>query len=174
MKLSFAITVCKEITEIQRLVSLLLEHKDLEDEIVILFDSKNGSPKVEEYLRSHSVNNSFRWFPFPFEGNFSDMKNKLTKSCCGDYIINLDADEMVNPLFIKHIKTVIETNPIDLISVPRINTIKGITKEHIDKWGWRVSKLESHIEEKEFNLSNLRDLEEYNLLKIYDLIIREG
>ena len=43
MKISYGITVCKELTEIQRLVSFLLENKRLEDDIVITYDSKNGS-----------------------------------------------------------------------------------------------------------------------------------
>ena len=38
MKISYAITVVDEIVEIQRLVSLLLETKRSEDEIVILYD----------------------------------------------------------------------------------------------------------------------------------------
>ena len=41
MKLSYGITVCKEDVEIQRLVTFLLEHKRVEDEIVITYDSKN-------------------------------------------------------------------------------------------------------------------------------------
>ena len=56
MKISYAITVCNEAVEIQRLISFLLENKRIEDEVVVLFDSKNGTNTVEEYLRSHSVN----------------------------------------------------------------------------------------------------------------------
>ena len=36
MKLSYAITVCNELTEIQKLILFLLEHKRDEDEIVVL------------------------------------------------------------------------------------------------------------------------------------------
>jgi hypothetical protein len=57
MKISYAITVCNEFVEIQKLVLFLLDHKRKEDEIVILYDSKNGDEGVEEFLRSHSVNN---------------------------------------------------------------------------------------------------------------------
>ena len=42
MKISYAITVCNEFVEIQKLVLFLLDHKRDEDEIVILYDSKNG------------------------------------------------------------------------------------------------------------------------------------
>ena len=42
MKLSYAIPVCNEFVEIQRLITFLLENKRDEDEIVVLFDSNNG------------------------------------------------------------------------------------------------------------------------------------
>ena len=62
MKISYAITVCNEFVEIQKLMSFLLENKRDKDEIVVLYDQKNGHEGVEEYLRSHSVNNEFVCF----------------------------------------------------------------------------------------------------------------
>ena len=56
MRISYAITVCNEFLEIQRLVQFLLRHKRLEDNIVILFDEVNGDPEIEAFLRSHSIN----------------------------------------------------------------------------------------------------------------------
>ena len=42
MKISYAITVCNEFLEIQRLVNFLLKHKRMQDNIVILYDEVNG------------------------------------------------------------------------------------------------------------------------------------
>ena len=56
MKISYAITVCNEFAEIQRLVSFLLQHKRIQDNIVILYDEANGDPEIEAFLRSHSPN----------------------------------------------------------------------------------------------------------------------
>ena len=81
MKISYAIPVCNEHVEIQRLVSFLLKYKEHTDEIVIFFDSNNGSKSVEEYIRSHSVNGEFTWHPYPFDGHFGNMKNKLSEMC---------------------------------------------------------------------------------------------
>ena len=50
MKISYAIPVCNELKEIQRLVGFLLENKRQEDEIVILFDSTNGTSEVKTFL----------------------------------------------------------------------------------------------------------------------------
>ena len=37
------------------------------------------------------------------------------------------------------IPQIIESNPVDLIRVPRINTVEGLTEEHIKNWGWNVN-----------------------------------
>ena len=140
MKISYGITVCNEETEIQKLVTFLLKHKELQDEIVITYDSKNGSKGVEEYLRSHSVNGEFNWHPFEFDGNFSDLKNHTKKMSSGDYIFHLDADEIPHEFLMEQIHAVLEMNSVDLIWIPRVNTVDGMTQEHIQKWGWRVSE----------------------------------
>jgi len=141
MKISYAITVCNEFVEIQKLVTFLLENKRREDEIVILYDSKNGDREVEVYLRSHSVNNAFIWHSGEFDGHFADWKNKLTGYCQGDYIFQIDADELPNKTLIDNLPEILETNPAaDMLRVPRINTVEGLTEEHIKKWGWTVNE----------------------------------
>jgi hypothetical protein len=174
MKISYAITVCNEFVEIQRLVEFLLKNKRSKDEIVILYDSQNGNIEIEMFLRSHSINGEFNWHKEKFENNFADWKNKLTTHCSGDFIFQIDADEIPHEYLISILPTILESNPeVDVYLTPRVNTVAGITQEHIQKWGWRVDKLESIIEEKEFDLNNPQDLEEYNLLKKYNLIIEE-
>jgi hypothetical protein len=139
MKISYAITVCNEAVEIQRLVSFLLENKRYEDEIVILFDSKNGTNTVEEYLRSHSINNEFLWHKKEFEGHFADWKNYLTSLCSGDYIFQIDADEIPHQTLIEYLPEILLSNPKnEVIRVPRVNTVFGLTEEYIKQWGWRV------------------------------------
>jgi len=142
MKISFAITVCNELEEIKRLVLFLFEHKRKEDEIVILYDEKNGNSEILDFLLPY---NKFphvqTWRGFDFEGNFANWKNKLNEYCTGDYIYQIDSDEMVSEYIIKNLYQILELNPkVDLIFVPRINTVNGITQEHIDKWGWRLNE----------------------------------
>tara|TARA_A100001515_G_scaffold138515_1_gene132178 strand:+ start:2054 stop:2677 length:624 start_codon:yes stop_codon:yes gene_type:complete len=139
LTISYAITVCKEFVEIQKLVTFLLKHKRNEDDIVITFDSKNGSKGVEDYLRTHSVNGEFSWHPYEFDGNFSDLKNYTKKMCSGDYIFHLDADEIPNEILIHQLPTILEINETDLIWIPRVNTVDGLTEEHIKYWRWNVN-----------------------------------
>ncbi len=140
MKISYAITVCNELTEIQKLVSFLLNKKRIEDNIVIVFDSKNGSKEVEQFLRAKSVNNEISWYPFEFIGNFSDLKNYSKKVCDGDFIFHLDADEIPHEVLLEQLPDIIELNEVDLIWVPRVNTVKDITESHIKKWGWHLNE----------------------------------
>jgi len=139
MKISYAITVCNEVLEIQRLLNFLLENKREQDEIVIFFDTKNGSKSIEDFLRAKSVNKvSFRWMGYHFDGHFANMKNALSEACSGDYIYQIDADEMISEYVMKLLPQVLEQNNVDVIRVPRINTVEGLTSEHIQKWGWVV------------------------------------
>lgn len=139
MKISYAITVCNEFVEIQNLVSFLLKHKRHEDEIVILYDIANGEEGIEEYLRAKSVNCEIAWMPGEFEGHFADWKNKLNKMCSGDYIFQIDADEIPNEALIKSLHLILQGNPtVDILRVPRVNTVEGLTDKHIKEWNWNV------------------------------------
>ena len=140
MKISYAITVCNEFIEIQRLVNFLVKHKHPKDEIVILYDESNGDIEIENYLRSHSVNGEFNWHKGKFEGHFADWKNKLTSLCNGEYIFQIDADEMVSTYMVENIGMLLQYNNVDVLKVPRINTVKGLTPEHINKWRWGVNE----------------------------------
>tara|TARA_A100001391_G_scaffold76012_1_gene49193 strand:- start:117 stop:740 length:624 start_codon:yes stop_codon:yes gene_type:complete len=138
MKISYAITVCNEFKEIQKLIPYLLENKRPDDEIVVLYDSKNGDEKIEEYLRAKSVNPSYSWHSGEFDGHFADWKNKLTDLCNGDYIFQIDADEIPNKELIDNLPQILEMNSVDVILVPRVNLVDGLTDEYIKKWNWNV------------------------------------
>ena len=140
MKISYAITVCNEFKEIQKLIQYLLENKRPDDEIVVLYDSKNGDEKIEEYLRAKSVNPSYSWHSGEFDGHFADWKNKLTDLCNGDYIFQIDADEIPNEELIQNIPAILEMNEVDVILVPRVNLVDGLTDEYIKKWNWIVDE----------------------------------
>ena len=140
MKISYAITVCDEFVEIQRLVNFLLKHKRLEDSIVILYDINKGHEGIEQFLRAKSVNCEIAWIPGEFDGHFANWKNKLTKMCDGDWIFQIDADEMPHMDLIEYLPEIILSNPDnEVIRVPRVNTVHGLTEEYVRQWGWRVN-----------------------------------
>jgi len=138
MKISYAITVCNEIKEIKQLVSFLLKHKRKQDEIVVLMD-ENGTQEINDFLLD-SVG-KIKIAKFLFNKNFSEFKNHLNSLCSGDYIFNIDADEIPSETLVKNLSQILELNP-DIIAyaVPRVNTVEGLTQEHIQKWGWNVNE----------------------------------
>ena len=176
IKISYAITVCDEFLEIQRLISILLKQKRIEDEVVVLVDLTKNTPTSEllGYLHKLSSNNSITLIEDKFQNHFADWKNRLTRGCKGDYIFQIDADEIPNELLIGNLPAILSENPDnEVYYVSRVNTVSGLTPEHIKKWNWRISKLDSMVEEKQFDLDNPQDLAEYNLLKDNNLIIDE-
>ena len=137
--ISYAITVCNEFVEIQRLVNFLRENKRQQDEIVILYDQKNGNEEVASWLTKQNKFPNVQFWRGFFDDHFADWKNKLTEYCSKDYIFQIDADEMITETLISYLPSIIEQNPDnDVYLVPRVNTVSGLTQEHIDKWRWNV------------------------------------
>jgi len=137
MKISYAITTHNEWQEIDWLLSLLLDHKDDEDEIIIVDDySDKMTQKVFDTYKD-----DIKLYEHALNNDFASHKNFMNDQCTGDWIFNIDADETPHENLIKNIKTLIEANPtVELFWVPRINTVTGITDEHIRLWGWRVNE----------------------------------
>ena len=142
MKISYAIPVCNEVTEITKLLNFLEKHIDKKDEIIVLFDTNNGSPSVEQFLRAKSVNPTFfQWYPYHFDGHFANMKNHLKSLCTGDWIFQIDADELPHEFLIANIKELLKLNTnTEMLLVPRVNTVEGLTQEHINKWRWNINE----------------------------------
>jgi len=141
MKISYAITVCDELEEIKHLLDFLLQHKREKDEIVVLFDDSNSTKEMETLLHLYRNTKYIILYIDYFGGHFADWKNKLTSLCSGDYIFQIDADEIPNEYLIKSLPEILETNPsVETYVVPRVNTVEGLTLEHITKWGWHVNE----------------------------------
>jgi hypothetical protein len=135
MKISYAVTVCNELIEVERLLTQLLAQKHSEDEVVVLYDN-NGTKEVLDYLQTVE---GIKLVWDNFDGHFADWKNKLTALCTGDFIFQIDADEYLADECVDLMHQILESNPeVDLYFVPRINTVSGLTEEHIQKWGWNV------------------------------------
>ena len=140
MTISYAVTVCNEIEEVKRLLDILFKNISENDEIVVLVDTKNGTPEVENYISSLTGTPNFKWAGVLFNNDFASFKNKLKSLCTKDYIFQIDADETISEFMMETLPQVLKTNPdLECASVPRINTVEGLTQEHINKWGWNVS-----------------------------------
>lgn len=141
MKLSYAITVCNEHKEVKKLLTFLFEHKRPEDQVVVQMDN-DATKEVWsacELFESKSAA-EYKLLSFELNKNFASYKNNLNKNCDGDWIFQIDADEIPNEYLIEALPFILETNPdTEAFWVPRVNTVAGITDAHIAKWGWRLN-----------------------------------
>jgi len=136
VSISFAVSVCTEALELKKLLKQLKFIITKEDEIVIQVDVDNTNQEVLDVLSNET--NVTKVF-FGLNKDFASFKNNLFDKCNKNYIFHIDADEEVNKDQIDTIRQVLELNPtVDCFLVPRINTVKGLTQEHIQKWNWRV------------------------------------
>ena len=138
MKISYGITVHNEAEELQKLLEILNNGMDEEDEIVVCVDGDDE--KVEAVLGEYLSENKAIVYKRKLNGNFSDQKNSVIEKSTGDYIFHIDADEYPHKFLLLQLKKIIQMNDgVDLIWIPRVNTIDGMEQKHIQKWGWKVS-----------------------------------
>jgi glycosyltransferase involved in cell wall biosynthesis len=136
MKISYAILTHNEGEYIEKLLTLLTENKRPEDEIVIV-DDYSDDQLTKDILKKFQ--NKISIYVNAFKGD-AEQKNFLNRLCTGDYILQLDADELMMPEFIEYLPEFLSANPeVDLYILPRINTVEGLTEEHIKRWGWNVN-----------------------------------
>ena len=93
-----------------------------------------------EYLNIMEKIHKYKVIGFPLNKDFATYKNNLNSNCSGDYIFQIDADEVPSEHLVTYLTEVLENNPVDVIFVPRINTVDGLTQTHIDKWKWNVNE----------------------------------
>ena len=133
--ISFAITVHNEHEELDKLLQQLVKNIRVEDEIVVQMDI-TATEEVKAVVNNYKLTNYFH----PLNKDFATFKNNLKSLCTKDWIFFIDADETLNYYFSKNIHEFLELNKgiVDLIAVPRVNKVNGLTQAHIDKWRWFV------------------------------------
>ena len=138
MKISYGITVHNEAEELQKLLQVLNKNIDKEDEIVVCVDGDDE--KVEAVLGERVSENKIIVYKRKLDGNFADQKNSVIEKSSGDYIFHIDADEYPNEILLQQLKQILEMNDVDLVWIPRVNTVDGFTQEDVQRWGWRVNE----------------------------------
>ena len=142
MKISYGITVHNESEEQNKLLEILVHKTQAEDEIVIVQDGDDK--KVEEVISSWMSQyldaKGIYWWTRKLDGNFADQKNYVIEQSSGDYIFHIDADEYPHETLIEQLPEILTINDVDLVWIPRVNTIDGMTEQDVMKWGWRVSE----------------------------------
>jgi hypothetical protein len=144
INITYAITVCNELEEITKLVDFLKNKIDKNDEILIQYDEDSATDAIKNYLKiiSQLHNTNVKVIGFPLNKDFASYKNNIKNHANGMFIFQIDADEIPSEYLMENIKDILDYNKdVDLFFVPRINTVEGLTKEHIKKWNWQVNDL---------------------------------
>jgi hypothetical protein len=143
INVTYAITVCNELTEITQLINFLHPRLKSEDEILIQYDTDSATNQVKDYLIILTqMHKNIRVIEFPLNKDFASYKNNLKNHANGMFIFQIDADEMPSEHLVENLEFFLESNKeVDLFFIPRINTVEGLTDEHIKKWGWKVNEL---------------------------------
>ena len=144
MRISYAIPVCNEHVELEKLLSFLVKHIDKNDEIVVQCDKGNTTPEVYKVFNSgilKKTRTQIKIIEFPLKGHFSNFKNNLKEHCTGHWIFQIDADELPHESLITNLKELLKLNTTtEMLMVPRVNTVEGITQEHVNKWRWNINE----------------------------------
>ena len=142
VSVTYAITVCNEINEITKLINFLHPRIQSDDEILIQYDEGGVTEDVKGYLRIiNDLHDNVNVIGFPLNKDFASYKNNLKNHAKGIFIFQIDADELPNEYLITNMHDLLEANKdIDLFFVPRVNTVEGLTPEHIQKWRWNVNE----------------------------------
>lgn len=137
--ISYAIPVCNESIELDKLLNLLINNKTDKDEIVVQCDLGNTTKEVYEVIEKYI--SEIKVVEFALRGDFASFKNNLKSNCEKEWIFQIDADELLHEEFLHYLPQILKDNPeVQLFCLPRINTVEGITQEHIIKWGWNINE----------------------------------
>jgi glycosyltransferase involved in cell wall biosynthesis len=142
MKISYGITVHNEADELNKLLEFLIHKTHESDEIVICDDYSDEDTQfvLQSWLQQYGHTKTIKVYQRKLEGDFSAQKNSVIENCDGDYIFHIDADEIPHENLVDILPKMLKSNDVDLVWVPRVNTVEGITDEHCAKWGWRVTE----------------------------------
>jgi glycosyltransferase involved in cell wall biosynthesis len=142
VKISYGITAHNEADELNKLLEILIHKTDAEDEIVICVDGDDDGVRfvLDSWTQQYAHAKMIKVYQRKLDGDFAAQKNSVIENSAGDYIFHIDADEYPHENLLLNLKTILEVNDVDLIWIPRVNTIDGMKAEHIQKWGWRVNE----------------------------------
>lgn len=142
--ISFLVTCKNEGHQLKELIDVLIKHID-NNEIIILndFSSDETTRDLLNIYRNLSNQINIKVYDHDLNNNYSEHKNYGKDLCRGEYIFQIDADELPSNLLLENITDILKLNPdIDLFWIPRINDFRGVNQQNAVQWGWRLTPYE--------------------------------
>lgn len=138
MFLSYLVTCHNETRSLNDLLSKLYSLLKPNHEIVIV-DDYSDSPETLKILDEYQGLETITIQKHKLDNNYSAQKNFGIDQCKGDWIFQLDADELPTDELLENIDAILEANDAnEVIWLPRCNKFIGVTQKDIDNWGWHM------------------------------------
>lgn len=144
--LSYLITCKNEGTQLFELLSRLYKYKN-NNECIILDDYSDDAETISVLDKmTKSDPDFYKCYKHKLENSYSEHKNYGKSFCKGQYIFQIDADEIPCENLLESINEIIALNTdIDLFWIPRINDFRGVTQQNSMQWGWRLTPYENRM-----------------------------
>lgn len=156
MKVSYLVTCSTETDTLRKLFDVLVPSaKQMDDGIIVLYDTDISKKMGKDHAPTIRIIQAFadkmqseifekdtcHIFNHALENNYGAHKNFGIEQCKGDFIFQIDGDELPpEALLGENLHALLESNPtIEAYAVPRINDFRGVADEHAKKWGWRLT-----------------------------------
>ncbi len=144
--ISYLVTCKNEGYQLQSLLERLYENKDNNECIVL--DDYSDDVDTKSILDKFNKHESgfYKIYQHKLENSYSEHKNYGKSLCKGEYIFQIDADELPSKTLLESLKDIINLNKdVDLFWIPRINDFKGVNQQNSAQWGWRLTPYENRL-----------------------------
>lgn len=140
MSISYLVTCKNEGYPLQFLLETLFKYKD-DAETIILDDYSDDEDTLSVLQNSEKRSNGFfKVHKHHLNKNYSEHKNYGKSLCRGEWIFQIDADEMPSEVLLTNLHDILNVNPnVELFWLPRINKFTGVTDAHAKQWGWDIN-----------------------------------
>ena len=137
---SYLVTCKNEGYQLQFLLETLFKYK-VSAETIILDDYSDDVDTLS--VLSNAENNSGGFFTIhkhSLNKNYSEHKNYGKSLCKGNWVFQIDADEIPSEVLLVNLHDILSSNEnIELFWLPRINNFIGVTEQHARQWGWNIN-----------------------------------
>jgi len=142
--ISYLVTTKNTGFELQFLLERLYKYGQ-NNECIILDDYSDDADTLQ-VLNNISNNTFFKIYKHKLDRNYSEHKNYGKSHCRGEYIFQIDDDELPSEVLLENLNDIIELNKnVDIFWIPRINDFRGVNAENSRQWGWRLTPYENRL-----------------------------
>jgi glycosyltransferase involved in cell wall biosynthesis len=134
MFVSYLVTTHNETDCLDSLLSKLMSFKKDNHEVVLL-DDYSDNPTTISIIEKYKSSVNFQ--QKKLQNDYGAHKNYGISLCKGEWIFQIDADELPTDVLLENIDILLQSNAgNEALWLPRLNYFVGVTQTDIQMWGW--------------------------------------